>query len=94
MHNTTEKISKLRAQDRVAELKKFYKNIGNLLFFIILLGSINYALDGLNNPWFLWIIGLMSLGLCIDAVRTFVVPRVFRKWEQRTLKKILKNDNF
>lgn len=91
---TTQDLKRLRAQERVQELKKFYKNVSNLVFFIIFLGSVNYITNGLVNPWFLWIIGLMSLGLGIDAVRTFINPLLFKRWEQRKIDTLLQRDNF
>lgn len=89
----TKDIRRWRAQERVQELKKFYKNVGNLVFFILFLGSINYISNRFVNPWFLYIVSLMSIGLAIDAVRTFVHPLLFKKWERRKIKDLLQNNN-
>lgn len=83
-----------RAKERVVELRAFYKNVRNILIFFIIFGAINYFSNGLSYPWFLWIIGAMSIGLGIDAFRTFIAHSFMRRWERKKIESLLHDDTF
>lgn len=83
----------IRAQERVAALKKFYSGLISYVFFIGGLAALNYYLDGWNYPWFLWAAFGWGIGIIINALKLFGRNPFFNKnWEQRKINEIMNKD--
>ncbi len=88
--NTYRQKKLIRAQERVAEIKKFYSGIISYVFVIGGLGALNYYIDSWNYPWFLWAAFGWGIGIIINAIKLFGRNPFFNKdWEQRKIKEIM-----
>lgn len=95
MEFNTNETKYIRAQDRVAKLKRFYGRIFRGLLAIVITGAINYYLNEWRNPWFLWVVFGVGLGLSLKAFKLFGINLLFGKnWEERKVREIMDKDNF
>ncbi len=79
-----------RAKDKVDTIKKFYTSVLLYLFFIGLLGGINYWTDEWGHPWFLWAALGWGVALVFRAIRIFGLNLFFgRDWEERKIREYM-----
>ncbi len=92
--NASDKQSKYqRAKEHVKRLKSFYTNLIFFLVFITFLAGVNYYVNHLRNPWFLWAAFGWGIGLLFQAVKTFNLFNIFGKdWEERKIKQFMEED--
>lgn len=84
-----------RAQERVSKLKKFYGQLFRGVLAIVITAAINYYLNEWRNPWFLWVVFGVSLGISLKAIKLFGTNLLFgRDWEERKVREIMDKDNF
>lgn len=98
----------LRAKKRVTELRKFYVEIVRLIIFTVLLFLFNNRIlqifvdKGLDNEhilywvnWTLWSIPVtIAFIMLIKGLRLFIFKsNSIKKWEQRKIEKIMKDEN-
>jgi len=97
METTNENKKYVKAQKKVAEIRKFYTSCISYVLVIGLLAAINFYTNGLSNPWFLWAAFGWGFGLAFQAAKTFGYNPFFDKdWEERKIQSIMdkdKNDN-
>lgn len=93
MENIERENKYLRARNRVEELKKFYGRISSGLLAIAITGAINYYLNEWENPWFLWVVFGVGVGLIFRAIKLFNLnPFTGRDWEERKIQEFMKQD--
>lgn len=93
MENTDKDNKYLRAKERVEAIKKFYGSVFSSLFVIVLVAGINYYVDQWRNPWFLWVVFGVSMGLIFKALKIFNLnPFMGRDWEERKIKEFMQED--
>lgn len=81
-----------RAQERVAEIKKFYGNLTSYILVIAMLAVINY-ITFWGYKWFLWAAFGWGIGLAFHAARAFRWNPFFSKeWEDRQIRKFMEED--
>lgn len=82
-----------RAKERVAAIKKFYTS---LLFYIVIicaLAGLNYYVNQLRNPWFLWAAFGWGIGLIFHAMKAFRwAPFIGKNWEERKMKQFMEEE--
>ncbi len=82
-----------KAKQRVSELKKFYTSIMLYVIFISALAGLNYYVDGLRNPWFLWAAFGWGIGLVFQAIKVFQwTPFIGKSWEERKMKEFMEEE--
>ena len=95
MEYKKDEIKYIKAQERVVKLKKFYGKAFRGLLAIVLTGSINYYLNEWNNPWFLWVVFGVGLGISIKAIKLFGMNFFLGKnWEERKTRELIDRDSF
>ncbi|QAA82954.1 2TM domain-containing protein [Aequorivita sp. H23M31] len=83
----------LRAKRRVDKIKKFYTSLTFYVIFIFFLATLNYYVNELRNPWFLWAAFGWGIGLFFQAMKAFDWFSYFGKdWEERKLKKFMEEE--
>ena len=83
-----------RAKNRVDELKKFYQNLFSYLIFITLLAVLNYYVNELRNPWFLWAAFGWGIGIISHAIKAFHFNPFYNKeWEKRKIDEFMKKEH-
>ncbi len=83
----------IRAAERVRTIRKYYGKLVSYAIAFILFLSLNYYIDQLNNPWFLWIVGFWGLGLLIEGFKIFGTNMLFGKgWEERKIKEQMEKE--
>lgn len=94
MNTNTERENKyLRAEQRVAEIKKFYTGIISYVIFISLLGALNYYINEWRYMWFLWAAFGWGIGLVFQAAKAFQWnPFMGKNWEERKLKEFMEEE--
>ncbi|MFD0860832.1 2TM domain-containing protein [Sungkyunkwania multivorans] len=93
MENYIKEDRYLKAKERVNELRGFYIHLTTYTIIIGGLAVINFAVDGLRYPWFLWAAFGWGIGLALHALRTFnVFPFFGKSWEDRKIKEFIKKD--
>lgn len=84
----------IRAAEKVRATRKYY---GKLITFAIACAffiGLNYYIDELRNPWFLWVVGFWGLGLAIEAFKLFGTNIMFGKgWEDRKIKELMDKES-
>lgn len=99
MKYTPEQIKK--AEQRVKELKKFYKNLASYIFTCLICASINLFLSwneiivkhNFWNFWAFWVIVPWGLVILRNAIVLFVLPGKYSfDWEEKQLNKILEKN--
>ncbi len=83
----------LKAKRRVSKIKKFYTSLISYAIFITALAGLNYYVNGLRNPWFLWAAFGWGIGLFFQAMKAFNWFSYFGKdWEERQIKKFMEEE--
>lgn len=83
----------LKAKKRVNEMKGFYTNIMMYIIFISALAGLNYYVNELRHPWFLWAAFGWGIGLFFQAIKVFGwTPLMGRDWEERKLKQFMEEE--
>lgn len=83
-----------RAAARVAKMKKFYNSVFTYVIFIGALAGLNYYVDGLRHPWFLWAALGWGIGLLFQAADAFQWNFGFSKsWEEKKVKELMDKEN-
>ena len=83
----------LKAKRRVGEIKKFYISLLSYAIFIIFLAGLNYYINGLRNPWFLWAAFGWGIGLFFQGMKAFRWFSIFGKeWEEKKVQKFMEED--
>lgn len=95
MKTSNEQNKYLQAQERVKELKKFYSNLFSYCIFILLLAGLNYYINELRHPWFLWAALGWGIGLVFLAIKTFGIFNILGKdWEEKKIKEFMEKDEY
>lgn len=82
-----------KAQERVAELKEFYRHLSTYLFFVCIFIGFNVYTGGYF--WAIFPIIGWGIGILCYALKTFRWNPLFSKdWENRKIDEFMKNDNF
>lgn len=83
-----------QAKEKVAALKKFYLKIIRSVIFVGLFAGLNYYVNEFANPWFLWIALFVSIGLVVEAIKSFGLSFLMGdNWEERKIKEYMDKDN-
>ncbi|TVZ51137.1 2TM domain-containing protein [Dokdonia sp. Hel_I_53] len=84
----------LRALDRVKQIKKLYSKIINSLILVALIAGVNYYVNELRNPWFLWVAGFSFLGIVIETFKVYGTSLFLGKgWERRKIKEQMEKED-
>jgi hypothetical protein len=82
-----------KAKERVAQIKKFYSSLMFYIIFIAMLAGINYYVNGLRSPWFLWAAFGWGIGIFFQAMKAFKwMPFIGKDWEERKMKEFMEKD--
>ena len=80
----------LKAKRRVAEIKKFYTSLISYIIFITALAGLNYYVNGLRHPWFLWAAFGWGIGLFFQGMKAFRWFSFFGKdWEEKKMREFM-----
>jgi len=83
----------LKAKKRVEGMKIFYTNVMMYVFFICALAGLNYYINGLRHPWFLWAAFGWGIGIFFQALKVFNwTPFMGAKWEEKKIKQFMKEE--
>lgn len=83
----------LKAKKRVEALKGFYTNVMMYVLFICALAILNYYVNGLRNPWFLWAAFGWGIGIFFQAIKVFNwTPFMGKDWEDRKMKEFMEKE--
>ena len=94
MENFNNKNKYIKAKERVNRLKKFYSNLLSYLVFIAFLAGLNYYVNGLRSPWFLWAAFGWGIGITIHAFKVFNwLPYMNKNWEDRKIKEYMNEED-
>ena len=93
MENFDKENRYLQAKEKVKEIKKFY---GSLISYVIVIGALaalNYWVDQLRHPWFLWAALGWGIGIVFQAAKAFKWNSFLGKdWEERKMKQFMEED--
>ena len=93
MENFDKENRYLQAKEKVGEIRKFYGGIISYIIVIGALAGLNYWIDGLRYPWFLWAALGWGIGLIFQAAKAFDWnPFMSRDWEERKIKEFMERD--
>lgn len=82
-----------RAKQRVAVIKKFYTNLMFYIVIICALAGLNYYVNQLRHPWFLWAAFGWGIGIIFQAVKVFRwTPFIGKRWEERKIKQFMEEE--
>ncbi|AFL81645.1 hypothetical protein Aeqsu_2185 [Aequorivita sublithincola DSM 14238] len=82
-----------KAKQHVAQLKKFYSSLMFYVIFIVALAGLNYYVNELRHPWFLWAAFGWGIGLFFQALKVFKWnPFLNKGWEERKLKQFMEEE--
>jgi len=94
MENPNKDNRYFEAKERVAAIKKFYTSLFFYVVFIAFLAGLNYYVDRLQNPWFLWAALGWGIGIIFHAFKAFRFNLGFGKdWEDRKLKQYMEEED-
>lgn len=83
----------LKAKKRVEGMKMLYTNIMMYVIFICALAGLNYYVNGLRHPWFLWAAFGWGIGLFFQAIKVFNwTPFMGKNWEERKMKQFMEDE--
>lgn len=83
----------LKAKHRVAGMRKFYNSLISYILFIVALAALNYYVNQLRNPWFLWAAFGWGIGLFFQGMKAFRWFSFFGKeWEEKKMKKFMEEE--
>lgn len=94
METENNKDSKyFKAKRRVAEIKKFYSSLMFYVIFIAALAGLNYYVNELRHPWFLWAAFGWGIGIFFQAIKVFQwTPFIGKDWEDRKMKQFIEEE--
>lgn len=82
------------AKERVAMIKKFYTSLIFYTIFIIFFAGLNYYVNKLTHPWFLWAALGWGIGLFFQGYKAFRWNIGLGKgWEERKLKEFMDEED-
>lgn len=81
-----------KAKKKVEAIKSFYTNVIMYIFFICALAGLNYYVNGLRHPWFLWAAFGWGLGLLFQAIKVFNWPLMGKNWEDKKIREYMEED--
>ncbi|GMN04727.1 2TM domain-containing protein [Croceitalea sp. MTPC5] len=85
----------IRAKERITELRKFYAKVLRGLVAVCIVAAINYYLNEWEEPWFLWVVFGVTVGILVRAFRVFNLNPFFGKdWEERKIKELVNRNEF
>ncbi len=92
--DTSSKENKyFRAKERVVAVKKFYAALFSNIATIVVLAAINYYVNEFRNPWVLWVVFFISVGIVIKAIKLFGYNAIFgANWEQQKIRKYMQEE--
>lgn len=83
----------IRAAELVRSRRKYYGKLLTFAIACLFFIGLNYYLDKLRYPWFLWVVGFWGLGLAIEGFKLFGTNLIFGKdWEDRKIKELMEKD--
>ena len=83
-----------RAVDHIAKVRKLYRKIINAIIFVIITAGVNYYVNELENPWFLWVLGFSLIGIIIDSLKVYGISFFLGKgWEQRKIREHMEKED-
>ena len=93
MENFEKENRYLKAKEQVADLRKFYGSLISYIFVIGSLAALNYYVNELRSPWFLWAAFGWGIGLLFHAARVFNWnPFISKDWEARKIKEFMERE--
>lgn len=85
--------SYLEAKRQVHKIKSFYISLLSYTVFIIFLAGLNYYVNKMRNPWFLWAAFGWGIGLFFQGMKTFQWFSIFGKeWEEKRIQKYMEDE--
>lgn len=82
-----------RAKKRVADIKQFYTSLMMYVIFIAFLAGLNYYVNELRNPWFLWAAIGWGIGIFFQAAKAFRWTNILGKnWADRKIKQFMEEE--
>ena len=83
-----------KAKERVDMLKGFYYHLFSYIGVILFLAILNFTIDRLETPWFIWVALSWGIGLLVHALVTFdwLSPYLGKDWEERKIKEFMEKD--
>lgn len=92
-HNQQQQNKYYRAKERVQRIKKFYNSLVGYVIFISFLAGLNYYVNELRYPWFLWAALGWGIGLIFMAANAYQWnPFMGKNWEERKLKEFMEEE--
>ncbi len=84
-----------RAVEHVTKVRKLYSKIINSTIIVLIVAAVNYYVNDLENPWFLWVLGFSLLGIVIETLKVYGTSFFLGKgWEERKIREHMeKEDN-
>lgn len=83
-----------RAVEHIAKVRKLYGKIINSAIFVAIVAGVNYYVNELDNPWFLWVLGFSLLGIIIETLKIYGVSFFLGKgWEQRKIREHMEKED-
>lgn len=83
----------MKAKRRVAEIKKFYTGLMSYAIIIPAFAGLNYYINELRHPWFLWAALGWGIGLFFQAMKAFRWFSFFGKdWEERKMREFMEKE--
>ncbi|OAB78870.1 2TM domain-containing protein [Cochleicola gelatinilyticus] len=90
----TQETKYLKAKERVAEIKKFYSGLIFYVIFIGFLAGLNYYVNELRYPWFLWAAFGWGIGLFFQAAKAFRWNfGIGKDWEDRKVREFMEQED-
>lgn len=90
MDFNTNETKYTNAKIRVSKLRRFYGKFFRGMLAIGITAAVNYYLNAWENPWFLWVVLGVGLGLLLKAVKLFGTDFLFgRNWEERKINEFM-----
>ena len=83
-----------RAVEHVAKVRKLYGKIINSIVVVAIVAGVNYYVNELENPWFLWVLGFSLLGIIIETFKVYGTSFFLGKgWEQRKIREHMEKED-
>lgn len=83
-----------RAIEHITKVRKLYIKIINSIIVVIIVAGINYYVNELENPWFLWVLGFSVLGIVIESLKIYGTSFFLGKgWEQRKIREHMEKED-
>jgi hypothetical protein len=84
----------LRAKEKITEIKKFYSRLVRSLLLFAVVGGINYYQNEWEQPWFLWVVFGVGIGLAFKAIKVFGLnPFLGKNWEKRKIEQFMQEED-